>query len=218
MSAPLASLLRLSSPIQLTILSLTQSHRPPPLSSLCARHHCPLVRCPSRPGRLYRVQGLDGLALLCVSLCFRLATRARTSNSSGSCLRTVLGFFEAAAIPCFSVLTISFWRRSEQPLRVAAWYGGLQHGFLKALRQGHAGSRSSLSHRHQRHGQLDLQPHRLRHCQGPKRHPRHLPDRLPALRSLVFLRRKSHMLLLPPPLSNPSPASNKAVRWSDGPF
>lgn len=37
--------------------------------------------------------------------------------------RFLLGWWEAAAIPVYSVVTISFYRRSEQPLRVAAWYG-----------------------------------------------------------------------------------------------
>lgn len=40
----------------------------------------------------------------------------------------LLGWWEAAAIPVYSVVTISFYRRSEQPLRVAAWYGASIHG------------------------------------------------------------------------------------------
>ena len=36
--------------------------------------------------------------------------------------RFFLGAFEAAVIPLFSMITIAFYRRSEQPLRVAIWY------------------------------------------------------------------------------------------------
>ncbi len=37
--------------------------------------------------------------------------------------RFVLGLFEAGCLPLFSVLTAQWYRRAEQPLRVAAWYG-----------------------------------------------------------------------------------------------
>lgn len=36
--------------------------------------------------------------------------------------RFFLGAFEAAVIPLFSMITIAFYRRSEQPFRVAIWY------------------------------------------------------------------------------------------------
>lgn len=36
--------------------------------------------------------------------------------------RFFLGAFEAAVIPLFSMITIAFYRRSEQPFRVACWY------------------------------------------------------------------------------------------------
>ncbi|KAK4055955.1 hypothetical protein OIO90_002948 [Microbotryomycetes sp. JL221] len=36
--------------------------------------------------------------------------------------RFLLGFFEAIAIPLFSLLTSQYYLRSEQPLRVASWY------------------------------------------------------------------------------------------------
>lgn len=38
-------------------------------------------------------------------------------------VRFVLGLFEAGCLPLFSVITAAWYRRSEQPLRVAAWYG-----------------------------------------------------------------------------------------------
>jgi len=37
--------------------------------------------------------------------------------------RFFLGLFEAGCLPLFSVITAQWYRRSEQPLRVAAWYG-----------------------------------------------------------------------------------------------
>lgn len=56
---------------------------------------------------------------------FRMSSSDRllSCGEANSPLVAVLGWFEAAAIPTYSVITISFWRRSEQPLRVAAWYG-----------------------------------------------------------------------------------------------
>ncbi|KAF4554125.1 MFS-type transporter-like protein 80 [Elsinoe fawcettii] len=36
--------------------------------------------------------------------------------------RFFLGAFEAAVIPLFSIITIAFYRRAEQPFRVACWY------------------------------------------------------------------------------------------------
>jgi len=65
--------------------------------------------------------------------------------------RFLLGFFEAAAIPLFSVITISFYRRSEQPLRVAAWYGtnGLATIFCSPLCYGLARIRGSSLYTYQ---------------------------------------------------------------------
>lgn len=37
--------------------------------------------------------------------------------------RFMLGLFEGGCLPLFSVITSTWYRRSEQPLRVAAWYG-----------------------------------------------------------------------------------------------
>jgi MFS transporter, ACS family, DAL5 transporter family protein len=36
--------------------------------------------------------------------------------------RFLLGLFEAACLPLFSVITSQWYRRAEQPMRVAAWY------------------------------------------------------------------------------------------------
>jgi len=37
--------------------------------------------------------------------------------------RFFLGLFEAGCLPLFSVITSQWYRRAEQPIRVAAWYG-----------------------------------------------------------------------------------------------
>jgi MFS family permease len=37
--------------------------------------------------------------------------------------RFFLGLFEAGCLPLFGVITAQWYRRAEQPLRIAAWYG-----------------------------------------------------------------------------------------------
>lgn len=37
--------------------------------------------------------------------------------------RFFLGLFEAGCLPLFSIITGQWYRRSEQPIRIAAWYG-----------------------------------------------------------------------------------------------
>lgn len=37
--------------------------------------------------------------------------------------RAVLGIFEAGCLPLFAIVTGAWYRRAEQPLRIAAWYG-----------------------------------------------------------------------------------------------
>lgn len=46
------------------------------------------------------------------------------ANSYGSLLaaRFFLGLFEAGCLPLFSIITSQWFRRAEQPIRVAAWY------------------------------------------------------------------------------------------------
>lgn len=48
---------------------------------------------------------------------------AATSFQSLMAARFFLGLFEAGCLPLFSVITSQWYRRSEQPVRVAAWYG-----------------------------------------------------------------------------------------------
>lgn len=56
-----------------------------------------------------------GIAQTCMAAC---------SNFGGlMATRFFLGLFEAGCIPLFSLLTSQWYRRAEQPIRVAAWYG-----------------------------------------------------------------------------------------------
>ncbi|VUC31638.1 unnamed protein product [Clonostachys rosea] len=56
-----------------------------------------------------------GSAQACMAAC----------HSYGGLLATrfLLGLFEAACLPLFSVITSQWYRRAEQPIRVAMWYG-----------------------------------------------------------------------------------------------
>lgn len=47
------------------------------------------------------------------------------ANSFGGLMaaRAVLGIFEAGCLPLFAMVTGAWYRRAEQPLRIAAWYG-----------------------------------------------------------------------------------------------
>src|SRR5699024_7651552 len=46
------------------------------------------------------------------------------AHNFGSLLATrfFLGLFEAGCLPLFSIITSQWYRRAEQPIRVAAWY------------------------------------------------------------------------------------------------
>lgn len=37
--------------------------------------------------------------------------------------RAIVGIFEAGCLPLFAIMTGTWYRRAEQPLRIAAWYG-----------------------------------------------------------------------------------------------
>ncbi|KKA23748.1 hypothetical protein T310_2200 [Rasamsonia emersonii CBS 393.64] len=50
------------------------------------------------------------------------AMAACRSFASLMAARFFLGLFEAACLPLFSVITSQWYRRAEQPLRIAAWY------------------------------------------------------------------------------------------------
>ncbi|KIW74935.1 hypothetical protein Z517_11706 [Fonsecaea pedrosoi CBS 271.37] len=61
---------------------------------------------------------------LCLGWGIAQAAMAACHNySSLLAARFFLGLFEAGCLPLFSVITSQWYRRAEQPLRVAAWYG-----------------------------------------------------------------------------------------------
>lgn len=67
------------------------------------------------------------------------ASMAACHNFSGLlATRFFLGLFEAGCLPLFSVITAQWYRRAEQPLRVALWYGtnGIGNLFSAALSVG----------------------------------------------------------------------------------
>ncbi|KAF9016943.1 MFS general substrate transporter [Hymenopellis radicata] len=57
---------------------------------------------------------------------------ASTSFGGLAANRFLLGLFEAACLPLFSILTAVWYRRAEQPLRVAIWYGTNGMGTIMA--------------------------------------------------------------------------------------
>ncbi|KAI5861985.1 major facilitator superfamily domain-containing protein [Durotheca rogersii] len=80
-----------------------------------------------------------GTAQACMGAC----------NDYGGLLATrfLLGLFEAACLPLFSVITSQWYRRAEQPIRVAAWYGtnGVATMFAAAVSYGLRGIDSPVS-------------------------------------------------------------------------
>jgi sugar phosphate permease len=60
--------------------------------------------------------------------------------------RFFLGLFEAGCLPLFGVITSQWYRRAEQPLRIAAWYGtnGIATIVAAALSYGLAHIKSDL--------------------------------------------------------------------------
>lgn len=77
------------------------------------------------------------------------AAMAGAHNYSGLlAARFFLGLFEGSCLPLFSVITNQWYRRSEQPLRVAAWYGtnGLATIVASALSYGLGHIHSEVLH------------------------------------------------------------------------
>ncbi|KZF20976.1 MFS general substrate transporter [Xylona heveae TC161] len=67
--------------------------------------------------------------ILMPTLClgWGIAQAAQAASKNYSCLlasRFFLGLFEAGCLPLFSIITAEWYRRAEQPTRVAAWYSG----------------------------------------------------------------------------------------------
>lgn len=71
-----------------------------------------------------------GAAQACMAACHNYSGLLAT--------RFLLGLFEAACLPLFSVITSQWYRRAEQPMRVACWYGtnGLSTMFAAAVSYG----------------------------------------------------------------------------------
>jgi MFS family permease len=71
-----------------------------------------------------------GIAQTCMAACHSFSGLMAT--------RFFLGLFEAGCLPLFSLITSQWYRRAEQPIRVAAWYGtnGLASIFAAALSVG----------------------------------------------------------------------------------
>ncbi|KAH8689089.1 putative MFS transporter [Talaromyces proteolyticus] len=64
------------------------------------------------------------MPVLCLGWGIAQASMAACHNfSSLMAARFFLGLFEAGCLPLFSVITSQWYRRAEQPVRVAAWYG-----------------------------------------------------------------------------------------------
>ncbi|QGA18972.1 hypothetical protein EYB26_006657 [Talaromyces marneffei] len=93
-----------------------------------------IVRVPHRILMPILVLGW-GIAQTCMAAC--------TNFSGLMATRFFLGLFEAGCLPLFSMITAQWYRRAEQPVRVAAWYGtnGLANIFAAGLSVG-------LSHIH----------------------------------------------------------------------
>lgn len=73
-----------------------------------------LVRVPARPLMTFLVIAWGASA----------AGMAAATNHHGIwATRFLLGLFEAGCLPLFSMITAQWYRRSEQPIRIAAWYG-----------------------------------------------------------------------------------------------
>jgi MFS family permease len=62
--------------------------------------------------------------------------------------RFFLGLFEGGCLPLFSIITNQWYRRAEQPIRVAAWYGtnGLATIFAAAVSYGLGHIKSDALH------------------------------------------------------------------------
>ncbi|KAM3476614.1 hypothetical protein MY4038_008419 [Beauveria bassiana] len=84
---------------------------------------------------------------LCLGWGIAQACMAASSNFSHLlATRFFLGLFEAGCLPLFSIITSQWYRRAEQPIRIAAWYGtnGLATIIAAALSYGLGHIKSDL--------------------------------------------------------------------------
>ncbi|CEJ80060.1 Putative Major facilitator superfamily transporter [[Torrubiella] hemipterigena] len=64
------------------------------------------------------------MPVLCLGWGIAQACMAGAHNFGGlMATRFFLGLFEAGCLPLFSIITSQWYRRAEQPVRIAAWYG-----------------------------------------------------------------------------------------------
>ncbi|KAL4862333.1 hypothetical protein BDV12DRAFT_203161 [Aspergillus spectabilis] len=78
-----------------------------------------------------------GILMLCT---------AATQNFAGlASVRFIMGMLEATAIPISSILTVMWWKTSEQPLRVAFWFNQLSSVFAGVVSYGIGQTDTALS-------------------------------------------------------------------------
>ncbi|KAL4938921.1 hypothetical protein BDV06DRAFT_231455 [Aspergillus oleicola] len=71
---------------------------------------------------------------------------ASTQNFAGlATVRFIMGMLEATAFPISSILTVMWWKTSEQPLRVAFWFNQLSSVFAGLVSYGIGQTNTSLS-------------------------------------------------------------------------
>ncbi|KAL4806608.1 MFS general substrate transporter [Aspergillus unguis] len=71
---------------------------------------------------------------------------AATQNFAGlATVRFLMGMLEATAFPISSILTVMWWKTSEQPLRVAFWFNQLSSVFAGLVSYGIGQTNTSLS-------------------------------------------------------------------------
>ncbi|KAL2813607.1 major facilitator superfamily domain-containing protein [Aspergillus granulosus] len=71
---------------------------------------------------------------------------AATQNFAGlAAVRFIMGMLEATAFPISSILTVMWWKTSEQPLRVAFWFNQLSSVFAGLVSYGIGQTNTSLA-------------------------------------------------------------------------
>ncbi|OAP57655.1 hypothetical protein AYL99_08393 [Fonsecaea erecta] len=87
-----------------------------------------------QPVHAYLMQKFPTAKYLAVNVCLwgvALAVHSACSNFGGLIVvRLLLGMFESASAPCLILITGMWYKRSEQPLRVAIWYLGVGGGTI----------------------------------------------------------------------------------------
>ncbi|KAI4596477.1 hypothetical protein KJ359_005231 [Pestalotiopsis sp. 9143b] len=77
--------------------------------------------------------------LAATTICFAALTMLMSAcqNAGGlMAVRFLMGLFEAFIVPCLYIVTAMWWRRSEQPIRLALWYSQLASIFTGFISYG----------------------------------------------------------------------------------